>query len=276
MTDPGVGAATWSPASGRVEYALRDGAAWITLADGDRGNLIDHESANLLLRAVRQAAHDQARVIVLTATGRFFCAGGDLASFGSVDDVGGYIDDLAETLHRTILELVRSPAVVVSSVHATAAGAGFPLAAAADLVIAARSAKFTLGYTKVGLSPDGGTSLLVHTLGLHLTLRMALLGDVLTAEEAHAAGLVARVVPDDELAAATEAIVAALLAGAPGAQGAVKRLLRETVDPAPERALRAETVSIRTQAGSPEGAEGVRAFLDKRPPDFGASEPAGP
>lgn len=253
----------------RIRYSLQGGAAWVTLADGDRGNLVDQELATALLAAVQRAGRDSARVIVLRATGRFFSAGGSLSAFASVPDVETYVDDLAETLHRTITELVRSPAVVVSSVHGTCGGAGFPLAAAADLVVAGQSAKFTLGYTKIGLSPDGGTSLLTHTLGLHRALRLALLNEVITAEEGYQQGLVARVVPDDELAAATEALVAQLLAGSATAAAAAKRLLRETVEPAPERALRAETASIRALAASRDGVEGVRAFVEKRSARFG-------
>ncbi|MFI2708054.1 enoyl-CoA hydratase/isomerase family protein, partial [Nocardioides sp. CER28] len=248
-----------------VAYELRDGAAWITLASGDRGNTLTLDSGAELMDAVRRARADAARVVVLRATGRFFSAGGDIGGFASLTDVTAGVDDLAESLHRIISELVRSDAIVVSAVHAMAAGAGFPLAAAADIVLAGESARFTLGYTKIGFSVDGGSSQLVHTLGLHRVLRLALLNDVLTAAEAHAAGLVARVVPDDELAGLTEQVVAGLLAGPAAAQADVKRLLRDAVEPAPESALRRETLAIRRNAASPDGREGVAAFLEKRP-----------
>ena len=95
-------------------------------------------------------------------------------------------------------------AVVVSAVHGTAASAGVPLAAAADVVLAGASAQFTLAYTKIGLSPDGGSSLLTASLGLHRTLHLALLNPVLTAKQAQSAGLVAEVHPDDELDVAVD------------------------------------------------------------------------
>jgi 2-(1,2-epoxy-1,2-dihydrophenyl)acetyl-CoA isomerase len=253
-----------------TDYELRDGAAWITLADGDRGNTLTLESGTELLAAVRRAQSEGARVIVLRASGRFFSAGGDIGGFASLTDLTWGVDDLAECLHRIISELVRSDAVVVSAVHAMAAGAGFPLAAAADIVLAGESARFTLGYTKIGFSVDGGSSQLVHTLGLHRALRLALLNDVLTATEAHAAGLVARVVPDDELEAVTEQVVAGLLAGPAAAQADVKRLMREAVEAHPETALRRETLGIRRNAATPDGREGVAAFLEKRPPRFNA------
>ena len=251
-----------------IDYDLRDGAAWITLAGGDRGNTLTLESGAELMDAVRRARADAARVIVLRASGRFFSAGGDIGGFASLPDVTAGVDDLAESLHRIISELVRADAVVVSAVHAMAAGAGFPLAAAADIVLAGESARFTLGYTRIGFSVDGGSSQLVHTLGLHRTLRLALLNDVLTAAEAQAAGLVARVVPDDELPALTERVVADLLAGPAAAQADVKRLMRDAVEPAPESALRRETLAIRRNAASPDGREGVAAFLEKRSPRF--------
>lgn len=250
----------------RYEYAA--GVARITLADGERGNPIHHASVAQLHDAVRSAHRDGARVVVLAAEGRFFSVGGDLGAFAGADDVAAFIDDLAEALHRVVSELVRSEAIVVSAVQGTAAGAGFPLAAAADVVIAADSAKFSLAYTKVGLSPDGGSSLLVNTLGLHRTLRLALLGDLLTAQDAYAAGLVARVVPADELATTVDKVVDGLAAGSATANAAAKRLLREVAAPTPETALRQESLSIRTLSVSSDGREGVAAFVEKRAPRF--------
>lgn len=252
-----------------VRYQHDAGVSRITLADGDRGNPVNQASVAQLLEAVRSADRDGARVIVLAAEGRFFSVGGDLAAFGGADDRALLIDDLAEALHRVVSELVRCDAIVVSVVQGTAAGAGFPLAAAADVVLAADTAKFSLAYTKVGLSPDGGSSLLVHTLGLHRTLRLALLGDLLSAQEAYDAGLVARVVPAEELTGVADQLVAGLAAGSAGANAAAKRLLRQVAAPAPETALRRESLSIRELAGSADGGEGIAAFLEKRAPRFG-------
>ncbi|MDR6173552.1 2-(1,2-epoxy-1,2-dihydrophenyl)acetyl-CoA isomerase [Nocardioides zeae] len=250
-------------------YDAESGIARITLDDAAAGNPIHTASLEQLLAAARRVNADGARVVVLAARGRFFSVGGDLAQFGGADDMAAYIDDLADGLHRAVSELVRSDAIVVAAVQGAAAGAGFPLVAAADIVLAARSASFTLAYTRAGLSPDGGSSMLVHTLGLHRALRLALLNDRLGAEEAQAAGLVARVVEDAELEAATEEIAGRLAAGAAGAQATTKRLLRQAAEPAPETRLRAEALGIRAQAGGPEGREGVSAFLAKRPPVFG-------
>jgi 2-(1,2-epoxy-1,2-dihydrophenyl)acetyl-CoA isomerase len=252
-----------------VDYAFRDQIAHITMSNGERGNPISAAFVQQLHAAVTQARTDNAQVIMLTSTGRFFCVGGDLSAFGTETDLPVYLDDLANALHRVVTELLRSDAIVVSVVQGPAAGAGFPLAVAADIVLAGRSARFSLGYTKVGLSVDGGTSLLTHSLGLHRMMALALLNDTLTAEDAMQAGLVARVFDDAELTAESEKLVTTLAQGPRSAQAATKRLLRDTADPAPERALRAETAAIRREAGSHDGHEGVRAFLDKRAPQFG-------
>lgn len=256
----------------KVSYEAAGGAARITLSSPEDGNAINPALAAGLLAAIRRAKADDARVVVLAAEGRAFCVGGDIRAFESAGDVEVFLDDLAEALHHCVSELQRMDAVVVSVVSGVAAGAGVALAAAADLVLAAESAKFTLAYTGIGFSPDGGTSLLTASLGLHRVLHMALLNPRLTAREAQAAGLVAQVHPDGELPAAVDQVVATLLAGSRTAQVATKRLLREQATPLAEGALRRETLSIRACAASPDGREGVSAFLAKRSPRFPSGE----
>jgi len=251
-----------------VRYELASGAARITLAAPDRGNALDQDLAAALLDAVRRARTDDARVVVLRGEGRAFCVGGDVGSFAAAENREHMVDDLAETLHRTVSDLYRMDAIVVSAVQGVAAGAGVPLAAAADIVLAAASARFTLAYTRIGLSPDGGSSLLTASLGLHRALHLALLNPMLTAEQARAAGLVAEVHPDDELDAAVDTVVDQLLAGSRTAQVAAKRLLREVALPWAEGALRRETLSIRACAAGPDGREGVDAFVAKRQPTY--------
>lgn len=251
-----------------VSYAYAEGVARITLNDPDRGNPIHADQVTELHAAVRRAGADGARVILLASTGRFFSVGGDLAAFGGQEDVATYIDDLAEALHRVVSELIRNPAIVISVVHGPAAGAGFPLAAAADVVLAGRKAKFSLGYTKIGLSVDGGTSLLVHTLGLHRVLRLAMLNDVMDAEEALAAGLVARLYENEDLTEAADALAATLAAGPAAAFATTKKLVRDAAEAAPESVLRAESLAIRERSADLDGREGVRSFVEKRAPEF--------
>ena len=252
----------------KVRYEAENGTARITLASPEDGNAISPRLAADLLAAVRRAKADDVRLVVLAAEGKAFSVGGDIRGFGSAENVEDFLDDLAETLHHAVSELYRMDAVVVSVVTGVAAGAGVALAAAADVVLAAQSARFTLAYTGIGFSPDGGTSLLTASLGLHRVLHMALLNPRLSAEQAQAAGLVAEVHPDEELPAAVERVVSTLLAGSRTAQVATKRLLREQATPLAEGALRKETLSIRSCAAAPDGREGVAAFLGKRAPQF--------
>lgn len=251
-----------------VQYAFDEGCARITLANPASGNPLTPESGADLLAAVLRAKADRARVIVLAAQGRFFSVGGGLDGFAETEDPHGHLLELAEGASRIVTELKRSDAVVVSVVQGTAAGVGFPLAAAADVVVAADSAQFSLAYAKVGLSPDGGGTLLVNTLGMHRVLRLTILGDLLTAQEAQAAGLLARVVPAEELEATAEEVIATLLAGSRDAQVAAKRLVRDLAEPGAESALRREAESISHLGSSPSGQEGIRAFIEKRAPRF--------
>ena len=259
-----------------VAYEQRDGVARIRLTDAERGNPLDQATVDALARAVRRSRSDDVHVVVLSGEGRAFSFGGDVSAFAAASDTEQMVDDLAESLHRVVSDLHRMDAVVVSVVHGVAAGAGVSLAAAADLVIAARSARFTLAYTKIGFSPDGGSSLLTASVGLHRALNLALLNPVVSADEAHAMGLVAKVVADDDLESATEEVLAVLRSGSRTAQVAAKRLMRETATPGAEAALRRETLSIRTRAASPDGREGVAAFLGKRTPKFPSSTASRP
>ncbi|MGZ6583114.1 MAG: enoyl-CoA hydratase/isomerase family protein [Solirubrobacteraceae bacterium] len=251
-----------------VDYAFEKGAARITLVNGEAGNPLHIESCNQLRDAVLRAKADAARVIVLAAEGRFFSVGGALDSFATAANPETLLLELAEGANRVVTELIRGDAVVISVVHGTAAGIGFPLAAAADIVLAADSAKFSLAYAKVGLTPDGGGSMLTHTLGLHRVLRLSLLGDLLSAQEAYDTGLVARIVPPDQLPQLVEDVVAGLLAGSREALAATKRLVRDAAEATPESRLRKEAESISRLGGSSSGREGIRAFLEKRAPKF--------
>jgi len=254
-----------------VTYVQSDGVARIRLVDGDRGNPLNQTTVDELALAVRRARADDVHVVVLSAEGRTFSVGGDVSAIAAAADTEHMVDDLAETLHRVVSDLHRMDAVVVSVVHGVAAGAGVSLATAADLVIAGESARFTLAYTKIGFSPDGGSSLLTASVGLHRALSLALLNPVVSADEARSMGLVAQVVPDDELGSAVEDVVGLLRSGSRSAQVAAKRLLRESATPGAEAALRRETLSIRARAASPDGREGVAAFLGKRAPGFPSS-----
>lgn len=253
-----------------VRLVLDGRLATLTLARPERHNALDLEMGQSLERAVQEAVRADVAVVLLTHEGKSFCVGGDVRGFAAAEQPAEHITVLADTLHRIVSVLHRMNAVVVTAVDGMAAGAGVPLAAAGDVVLASEAARFTLAYTKIGLSPDGGSTLLPASLGLHRALRLALLNPLLSAQEAHAMGLVSEVLPVDGFASGVDRVVQQLLAGSRSAQVAAKRLLRAQASGSPESAMERETLSIARQSVSPDGLEGVRAFVEGRPPSFGA------
>jgi len=253
-----------------IRLDVADGIATLTLATPDAGNAIAPESARELRAAANALAErDDVRVVVLTAEGRFFCVGGDIAFFAGADDPHAALHALATDLHEALLALAGLDAPMVARVHAAAAGAGLSLVCAADLAIASPAASFTVAYTAIGLSPDGGSSwLLPRIVGRRVATELMLTNRRVKADEAQALGLVNEVVPEEELDARVAALAAQLASGPLAAHGAVKRLLRTSSQTTFEDQLAAEADSIATLAGSPTGIEGAAAFLAKRPPVF--------
>lgn len=262
------------PAPGRpdipgLELDLVGGALWITMTRAESRNSITTDSVAGLLDAVRWAGANNARVLVLQGDARAWSVGGDLGAFHRAENPARYVDDVAEALHRLISELTHADAIVVAAVDGVAAGAGMPLAAAADIILASTRARFTLGYTKIGLTPDGGSTLLTSTLGLHRTLALALLNPVLSAQEAMDCGLVTQVSEPAELRGAVESVVATLVSGSAGALATAKHLIRARASADAEAGMRAESLAIRRAVAGSDAAEGIAAFLEKRRPAFG-------
>jgi 2-(1,2-epoxy-1,2-dihydrophenyl)acetyl-CoA isomerase len=251
----------------------RDGAVVrITLNRPDAANgMNDVLAAELAAAAARCDQDASIRAVVLTGSGRFFSAGGDLRAMGTQDGpVGGFVKGIADDLHRATSTFARTAAPLVVAVNGVAAGAGFSLAVSGDLVLAAASASFTMAYTRAGLSPDGGATYhLPRLIGLRRTQELILTNRTLSADEAAAWGLVTRVVPDDELADSATELAGQLAAGSSAAHGTVKRLLLASFGNGLEEQMELEGRGIAARAGSPDGQEGIRAFLEKRRPVFG-------
>src|SRR6267154_5801792 len=152
-------------------------------------------------------ANDTSRVLVSEGEGRAFSAGGDLQTIGAAaaaDTIAPVVGELLKHYHAFIETLRRMPKIVLTSVHGSSAGAGMGLAFVTDLCIAADDARFTPAYAKIGVSPDGGSTVgMVGTVGYRRALQLFLAEDSFTAQQAHAWGLVAKVVPAAELKAAT-------------------------------------------------------------------------
>jgi 2-(1,2-epoxy-1,2-dihydrophenyl)acetyl-CoA isomerase len=250
----------------------RDGAvATITLHRPDAANSVNLLMANELLAvANRCASDDSLRAVVLTAEGRMFSAGGDVAGFAAAENASELLRAITTGLHAAILRFQRMDAPVVVAVNGIAAGAGFSLALTGDFVIAAESAKFTMAYTGIGLSPDGSsTFFLPRLVGPLKAKELMMRNAMLTAAEAEALGLVSRVVPDAELMGVARALAAELAAGPTRAYGAVKRLVAESFGNTLDTQLELETREIADLANRTADAHNaVAAFLAKRKPLF--------
>ncbi len=252
-------------------FDIRDSIARITLNRPDAANALNVDLARDLMHAALQCDEDPTiRAVIITGTGRMFCAGGDLKSFAAHgDDLSYHLKEVTTYLHAAMSRFTRMTAPLVAAVNGTAAGAGMSLACACDLVLAAESARFTMAYTRAGLTPDGSsTYFLPRIVGLKRALELTLTNRLLSAKEACEWGIVTKVVPDANLQAEADALAAQLASGATGALGAAKRLLHSGWTETLETQMELETRAIAAQAQTTDGREGITAFLEKRPPKF--------
>lgn len=241
---------------------------WSPVFPGASHQTLTLESADALLGVIDRARQESPKVLVLTGGDAGWCFGGDLEAFANAPDRPAYIDELATKLHAAVTGLNQLDAIVITVVTGFAAGAGMPLAAAGDIVLASDDAKFTLGYTKIGLTPDGGTSLLAATLGVHRLLYATLVNPVMTAAAAHGYGLVAEVLPPALLLARAAELADSLAAGSASALASAKHLIREQALPNAVEALAAEQTRLVRAARHHNAAEGISAFLSKQLPTF--------
>lgn len=241
----------------------------IVLDRPDRLNALDVPMHRALAAALDVAQADPAcRAVLLTGAGRGFCAGQDLTA-----RTGGASPDLGATLEAHYNPLIRRlrslPMPVVCAVNGVAAGAGANIALACDIVLAARSARFIQAFARLGLVPDaGGTWVLPRLIGDARARALMLLGDPVDAETAAAWGMIWRVVDDDALLPAAEALTARLATQPTQGFALTKLALLASAANGLDAQLDLER-DLQRQAGrTPDYAEGVQAFLDKRPPQF--------
>ncbi len=254
-----------------IQFDIRDNVAYITLNRPEAANSINQEMSATLMRAAIQCSEDPSiRAVVLTGTGSMFCSGGDLKEFAAQGEhLPSHIKEETTYLHAAISRFTRMDPPVIAAVNGAAAGAGMSLACACDIVVAAESARFTMGYTRAGLSPDGSsTYFLPRIVGLRRALELTLTNRVLSAQEALEWGIATQVVPDAEVLAQAQAIAVQLAAGPTKALGASKRLLHSGCIETLETQMEYESQAIASMAHTADAREGITAFLEKRAAKF--------
>jgi 2-(1,2-epoxy-1,2-dihydrophenyl)acetyl-CoA isomerase len=250
-----------------------EGVLTLTLNRPEVYNAFTPQMGRELTDALRAAGRDRAvRAVVITGAGRGFCSGQDLTLVDEVlagegpPSLGGLIRQ-----HYTglILAMRRLEKPILASVNGVAAGAGMSLALACDLRIASDTASFLQAFVKIGLVPDSGSMyFLPRLVGLAKALELCLLGERVSAEEAQRIGLVSRVVPAEELPAATSELARKLAAGAGRALGLTKRGLNRALETDLDGMLEYEALLQEVAGRTADFREGVIAFKEKRPATF--------
>ena len=250
------------------------GLVVLTLNRPGSYNAVDGPMMQALLDALVECDEDESvRAVLLTGSGRAFCAGGDLKAMRAEDaagrSVGVFLKRLTVPVHGAIATMARMEKPVIAAVNGVAGGAGFSFALACDLVLAAESAVFTMAYTKAGLAPDGGSSFfLPRVVGPKRAYDLMVNNAVLTAQEARNLGIVNSVYRDASFMAEARSYAERLAAGPTRAFGAAKRLLASSPDASLEGQMEHERRAIAACAGTEDFEEGVAAFVDKRAAAF--------
>ena len=255
-----------------ILFSIKDGAARLTLNRPDRLNSFTVEMHGEVRAALDEIENDRTvRTLLITGAGRGFCAGQDLSDRAVAPGEGGV--DLGESLEERYNPLIRRltalPMPVVCAVNGVAAGAGANIAFAADIVIAAKSAKFIQSFANIGLVPDsGGTWALPRLAGQARALGLALTGEPLSAEKAAEWGLIWKAVDDDKLMEEADALIAKFASGPTRGLAETKRAIRTAFSRDLDEQLDLERDLQRALGRTEDYREGVEAFLNKRKPVF--------
>lgn len=254
-----------------VQVTRADAVGIITLNNPDRLNIISAALAKQLTEAIRQCAADRSiRVLLLQSSGKVFCAGGDLAEFQRPrGERAAAIRSIATKFHEAEKLLLELDIPLVCAVQGVAAGAGMTLALLGDVVLAADNASFVPAFTTLGVSADGGSTwLLPRLIGPRRAAEWLITGEAKSASEAANWGLVTEVCPAGELGAKSMELANRLASGPTAAFGSIKRLIRQSCESTFDEQTQREAQAIAHHAETPNGEEGVIAFLDRRAPRF--------
>lgn len=253
-------------------YDLTDGVATVTLNRPEVLNAFSTPMQRELAAVIARLADDSAvRAVVLTGAGRAFCAGGDIGEMEGAADPTPLAsrNKLHRMLTSVLMPLVRLEKPVIAAVNGVAAGAGMNLALAADITLVAEQARFSQAFVKVGLVPDtGGLYLLTRLIGLNRAKELCFTGRMLDAREALELGLVNQVVAADELMPRAKALAQELARGATAAIGLTKSLLNVAPTATLEEMAEFESYALAVVLSTEDHREGIRAFREKRAPQF--------
>jgi 2-(1,2-epoxy-1,2-dihydrophenyl)acetyl-CoA isomerase len=256
-----------------VRLEVSDGVATVTLAKVDTRNSIDVPMAVEICARVQEAARrDDVGVILVRADGPAWCVGGAIDAFLDAGDrAHDYLIEIGESINPLVTTLHECPKITIAAVHGAVGGGGLGMMLAHDVVLAAEGTVFALGYARIATNPDGGnTYFLARDIGYRRALDLYLTNDRLDATRALELGIVNRVVPADELHAQAAALAARIAAGPRKAHASAKRLLRQAGDGLLARQLDDEIRNFADNTRQADFTEGLRAFLEKRAPRFGA------
>ncbi|MGW4833724.1 MULTISPECIES: enoyl-CoA hydratase/isomerase family protein [Amycolatopsis] len=249
-----------------------DGVRTFTLNRPQAYNSLTVELKELLLAGLTEAAADDSvRAVVLTGSGKAFCAGQDLKEHVGLLQAGdpAPLHTVKEHYNPIVKTIVGMPKPVIAAVNGPAAGAGAAFAYASDLRIAATSANFLMAFANVGLGPDSGASwTLQRLIGLGRAAELMLMARTVDSAEALTLGLVSEVVPDEELAARAQKVAAKLAAGPTVAYAKIKNVLAVAAESSLEEALDAEDAAQSALGATADHTEAVEAFVGKRKPNF--------
>lgn len=251
-----------------VKITHDEGVATVLLDRADKLNALSGEMYQELADAFTALNNDDSvRVVLLTGAGRAFCAGGDVGSMGNFDVVSGR--KRSKGHHRMILALHHLEKPVIAAVRGPAAGIGASLALASDLIVASETAYLLMAFKNVGIPPDGGAIFfLTQHLGLARAKEIVYSARKLPAAEAKDMGLISKVVPDDQLEAASLALAREIAGSATYALTLAKRMFQYMYVPTLEQLLEMEVLAICGARMTHDHVEGVTAFKEKRKPQF--------
>jgi 2-(1,2-epoxy-1,2-dihydrophenyl)acetyl-CoA isomerase len=254
-----------------LDCTIDDGLAHIVLNRPDRGNPIDGEFCREFSLCIAELSERaDVRSVLLSARGRLFSVGGDLSLLvGQGDALPRMIKAWTADLHAAIARMIRMRAPVVAAVHGNVAGGSVSLMAAADLVVIAESARISSAFSKIGFSPDSGsTTTVTRRIGVARARRFFLLGETLDANTALSLGLVDHVVASNGVQGEAERMARELAAGPTEAYGAIKHLFAQALDRSLESQMEDEAQTLAAISRTVDAREGVKAFIEKRKPVF--------